>query len=259
VLYDDILAALRAEGADGVLARETIREYRIIVADADFVGAGLVPAVEYPTHKIAQLLRRYREIRNTAGSGISFDARDKLDVPGTKAGTEVEELIGVLGVEAINKDEDVVFDVVFPAAVNGSHHFVESSRAGMVGAVMVVVLFGAVDADADEEVVFAEKLAPLVVEQDGVGLQSVADDLAGCAVFPLQLDELLIEIEAHERGFTALPCKTRLGKLQLEVIGDEAFEYFVAHTLAAPANFGCTALVEAVFAIEIAVGTGWFY
>ena len=259
MLYHDVLAALRAEGADGVLARETIREYRIIVADADFVGAGLVPAVENPTHEIAQLLRRYREIRNAAGHGVPLDTWYELQVPGAEAGAEVEQFIGVVGVEVIDEDEDVVFDVVFFAAVNGPHHFVESSGAGMVGAVVVVVLFWAVDTDADEEVIFAKELAPLVVEEDGVGLQSIADDLAGYAVFPLQLDELLIEIEAHERGFTTLPCKTRLGKLQLEVIGDEAFEYFVAHTLAALADFGCTAFVEAVFAIEIAVGTGWFY
>ena len=122
-----------------------------------------------------------------------------------------------------------------------------------------MVLFGTVDADANKKVVFAEKFAPLVVKENGVGLQSVTDDLARYTILLLQLDELLVEIETHECGFTALPCETRLREFQIEVIGDEAFEYFVAHTLAALADFGWTALVEAVFAIEIAVGTRWFY
>ena len=233
MLDDDVLAALLAESADGMSACEAIREYRIEIADTDFFGAVFVPAVEYPAHEVAELLRCYREIRNAAGCWVALDAWDKLQVFRAEAGTEVEYLVGVVGVQVVDEYEDIEFDVVFFAAFDGSHDFVEGSSAGMVGAVMVVVLFGAVDTNTHEEVIFAEKLTPLVVEENCVGLQSVAYDLAWCAVFLLELDELLIEIEAHERWFTALPCEAGLGESQFEVIGDEAFEDFIAHTLAA--------------------------
>ncbi len=58
VLDDDVLTALLAKGADCMLAGNTVRQYRVKVANAQILWAVVVPAVKYSAHKFAVLLRR---------------------------------------------------------------------------------------------------------------------------------------------------------------------------------------------------------
>lgn len=58
VLDDNVLTALLAKRADCMLAGNTVRQYRVKVANAQILWAVVVPAVEYSAHKFAILLRR---------------------------------------------------------------------------------------------------------------------------------------------------------------------------------------------------------
>jgi hypothetical protein len=68
-----------------------------------------------------------------------------------------------------------------------------------------VELAWAVNAQADQEVVFLEERAPLVVQEDAVGLKRVLHDLAGPAVLLDELHGALEEVEPHQGRLAALP------------------------------------------------------
>jgi len=101
---------------------------------------------------------------------------------------------------------------VFFAVFDGCDYFVEGAAAGVVFSVVIVEFLRAVDANTDKELVFVEKSAPFVVEQDGVGLEGVGYLSAGLAVFFLQFDRPFIKIEAHQCRLTPLPGKAGDGK-----------------------------------------------
>ena len=137
--------------------------------------------------------------------------------------------------------------------------FFVSGLAGLIDAVGVVKLWGAVDAQADEEVIFDKELAPLVVEQGAVGLDGVGDFFA-VGVFFLQFDGFAEEGDAEKGGLAALPGEGDFGDVLVgDVLTDERVEDFVAH----PEFFvGGEEFfffeIEAVFAVEIAQGANGF-
>ncbi len=145
------------------------------------------------------------------------------------------------------------------AAVEGGHYFIKRAATCVVFAVVVVEFFRAVDADSDEEIIFMEKIAPVVVDKNCVCLEGVADLPAFGCIFLLKLDGPFIEIKTHKSGFTPLPGKTSNGKMQLQVVFCHLFEDGVGHLLAALTDLGRAVLVEAVSAIEVAVRPRRFY
>ncbi len=164
-----------------------------------------VPTVENPAEEFAVLGGRDGEIGNLARCWVALDAGDELKVPDIVFEEEVEQLIRVVDVFIVQQGKGVEFDVVFFAVFDGFHYLVEGAAAGVVFAVVIVEFFRAVNADADEEFIFVEKSAPLVVEQDSVGLEGVGDLLPAVAVFFLQVDYLFVKVEAHQCGLTPLP------------------------------------------------------
>jgi len=84
------------------------------------------------------------------------------------------------------------------------------------------------------------------------------DRLAWCAVSLLQLDYFLVEVQAHQRRLTPLPGKASHWESQLHVVFDESFENFIAHPLTALADLCGPVLVEAIPAIDVAVGSRRF-
>ena len=69
--------------------------------------------------------------------------------------------------------QNVEIDVVPAQLLPTFHHAVEGTPTATVDPVGVVDFAGAVDTEADQKVVLLEELAPVVVEQDAVGLKGV--------------------------------------------------------------------------------------
>ena len=145
------------------------------------------------------------------------------------------------------------------ASFDGFHYAVECAFAGVVEAVVVVVFFWAVNADADEEIIFGEELTPFVVEEYSVGLETVCDSLARLSVFLFEFYHFFVVVEAHEGWFSALESDVADGEAEGDVVTDHCFEDIVGHAMRAGAEDGGFAGVETVAAGDVAVGAGWFY
>jgi hypothetical protein len=91
----------------------------------------------------------------------------------------------MLHVYIVQKDKSAEFDLIFLTALNTPHDPLESARAGVVHAVSVVEFLRSVDADAEEKLIVMEEPAPVIIKQNAIGLQRIADLLAGRAVLLL--------------------------------------------------------------------------
>ena len=85
-------------------------------------------------------------------------------------------------------------------------HPVEGSVAAFVHAVRVVQVAGAVHTEANQKAVLLRNQAPLLVEQDAVGLKGVGDVHMRGAAFLLKLDGPSEEVEAPIRVGSP-PCQ----------------------------------------------------
>jgi len=116
-----------------------------------------------------------------------------------------------------------------------------------------------VDADTDEKVVLAKKLAPFVVEQSAVGLQGVFKGHARPAVFVLKLDGAPVEIDAHEGWFSALPGNGyRVAAMGRDELGDVSFQNLIAHAKATSGIELVLFEIKTIRAIQVAGRSGRF-
>ena len=148
---------------------------------------------------------------------------------------------------------------MFAEAGEAAHGGVEGGAAVFVVAVDVVDFGGAVDGEADEELVLGEEFAPGVVEEGAVGLEGVGDIFTVGELF-LEVDDFFEEGDAEEGGFAALPGEVDVGSgLGVDVLLDVGLEDVVGHGPVALVGIeGFFFEVKAVGAVEVADGADGF-
>ena len=87
----------------------------------------------------------------------------------------------------------------------GSEYFVECRLTAFVYAVAVMQLLRAIDAQANQKLVIAQKRVPVVIQERAVGLQIVLDVQTRTLIFLFECDHLLEELDAQQRRLAALP------------------------------------------------------
>ena len=180
-----------------------------------------------------------------------FNDRDELDPFRLCLVTqEAVHLFGLVGSQVVDGHQDIVLHAVLLQHAQAAYDLVESRRSAFVDAVGVVQLARTIDADADQEVVFFEELAPLVVQQRTVGLHGVLKSHAWFAILLLVLDGFAVEIDPHQGRFASLPGHRDLvAAVGLDQLADIGFEGLFRH-----AEFAIG--IEQLLVQEEAVRTG---
>ena len=189
-----------------------------------------------------------------------FGERDVLDVVDAQTLVELVEFLRLVDVRFAQNAEDVEIDFVALESLHAAHDPLEGAVALFVVTVFVVDFLRAVERKSDQPIVLMKELAPVVVEQDAIGLEGVGDTVAIATQPLLQADEFFIEGQTGKGGFAALKGKGRVGVGVEEIAIDQAFERFVGHAALRQIRVGVQIAVEvkAVGAIEIADGGGGF-
>ncbi len=262
VLDRDIHAALVHEGTVGWRVPHVDMKKRI--KEANGGGGSTVveigsPEVEYLAEESSKLTRCYGERGRCAGIiRVRFHARDELHESESGLLVEVVDFFGKPGgivvyhrqcvhVDASVKQHSGVLVDLFPRGAPVTQ-----------APVVVVNVFRPVDRKSDQEIVFLEEPGPLPIQQQPVGLKSIAD-LATTAVAVLVCYRTSVKIQPHERRFAALPPEMHgLIALHHDLL-DHLPEGFVAHAMGF--RFGEDRLlfqIEAIPACHVAVGARWF-
>ena len=135
-----------------------------------------------------------------------------MDEPGAEPVSEVSvNLEGMVLVRRVHRAQDVELHVVFGEQLEAPQHPLRRGVSPLVDPVAVVELGGPIDADADQEAMLGEQLAPGIIQQGAVGLDGVLDLLARPTVLLGQLERPAEELHPHERGFAPLPRDRDLG------------------------------------------------
>ena len=188
--------------------------------------------------------------------GGALDDRDELHP--LRAQFIAEEAIDgapVVLVGGVDGAQDVEVDLVLAQVTPAAHHQVERALAATVDTVGVVQLARSIHAQADEEVVLLEERAPVVVDQQAVGLECVLYGLPGLAVLLDELDRAAKELELHQRGLATLPGHRDLRRaVRLEQLADVGLERGLRHSLPVVRVERFLGQEEAVGAIDVAGG-----
>ena len=133
------------------------------------------------------------------------------------------ELNGMIGIPPVHCSHRVPFHAVFLQQSDAAPCAVE------VLTISVMHRFRPVNADADQEVVLSEKLAPLIGEQGAIGLQTVVN-VPSVSVPLLQLQCACIIADGQKQGLAAMPGEENLGlRLSLYVLPNEFFQQCFVH------------------------------
>ena len=190
---------------------------------------------------------------------VALDDGDELDEPGAEVVSEVAVDVGrMVLVRRVHRAQDVEFHVVLGEQLEAPQHPFRRGVSPFVDPIAVVELGGPVDADADQEPMLGEQLAPGIVQKRAVGLDGVLDPLARPAVTLGQLERPAEELQPHERGLAALPRDRDLGGrgVGLEELAHVGLEQLIGHSKAIAGIERLLGQEEAVLAIEIANRSG---
>ena len=134
----------------------------------------------------------------------------------------------VLLVGGVDRTKDVEVDIVLAKVAPAFHHLVKCSLLPAIEPVGVMNLAWTVAAEADKEIVFLEKCAPLVIKQDTVGLECVLNGLSRPAILLYQFNGAPEELDLHQCGLAALPGDRDRGcPVGLQELFDVGFECFL--------------------------------
>ncbi len=151
---------------------------------------------------------------------VPLDDGDELDELGSDlVAQKAVELQRLFRVGRVDGREDVEGDRVLFEQGEPRHHALEGRCAPFVDAIRVVHRARPVQAEANQEIMCLEKLAPLVSEGGAVGLKCVVNPLPWPRVSLLQADRVPEKREPHQRRLAALPAEGDLGPpLRLHVL-----------------------------------------
>ena len=256
-------AAGACEDADRSCPAKPARQRRIKVKDEGVANVSVYPLVEDLDEVSSPLARPDGAVRDRAaflesGLVVPLNNGDELDVSGIKfIAKEAVHVEGIISVFRIDGAQDVELDLMLLQQPDGSLSQAKSPMTGLVFAIEVMKLPGAVDTQADEEIVLEKEMAPLVGQKDSVGLEGVLNPRAGLCVLLLDLHGALIEIQAHECGLSALP---RHGHQRTSMAFKKLFDISLMHLIGhAEIAFRIKLLlfqIEAIVATEIACRAG---
>jgi len=164
----------------------------------------------------------------------------------------------VIRVVAVHDGQDVELDVVLGEHMQRVQHPLLRWAASRGRAIPIVVVTGAVQADAQKKVVLVQKVGPFRGQEQPVGLQTVAHRLAWRAVLLLKRHHLAEKVQAAERRLTALPTEGGVVTLQAHALPNESVQHLRAHAVPAGVlvRIRQTVMVEAVVAAQVAIARG---
>ena len=149
----------------------------------------------------------------------------------------------------------VEFDSVVAQVPPALHNLVKGTLFSTVEPVRVVELAWSIDTQTNQKVVFFEKSAPVIIEEDAVSLKGVLHDLPRPSVLFNEFDGALEEFELHQGWLAPLPSYGHRGRaVGLQQLADICLERGIGHPVLFVRVQRLLGQEEAIGAIDVASG-----
>src|SRR6266571_5976625 len=197
------------------------------------------PLVEDGGQKGAPLLWFHRALGDLVAllkSNLSLlidalDNRDELDELGAHLVTqEAVHLQWVIGIRSVDRRQNVELYFMLLQQPRSTHHFLERRRTTFIYTVGIVHGLWTIQAQPDQEVMFVEKSAPIIIQEDAIGLHGVLNVDARASIGMHKLHRAIEKVESHQSWFATLPgYRDFRSTLRFEQLTNIGFEGLVTH------------------------------
>src|ERR1022692_3275673 len=243
VLHDGRLSARLAKHAERRLSQHPGRQHRVEELDIDAPKVTAHPLIEDIDEKPAVRFRLHGPLRHliaprrwrSAVAVGTFDDREELIVARSQLVPE-ESIHGqrIFAVGGVDGTKHVEVYLVPLHQANRLHDPFERALAGFVPPVRAVHVAWSIQTNANQEPISAQERAPLVIQQDAVGLNRMLDRDARLPVTLRRFRREAVKVEAHERGLTALPGNRDFGnRMGLDGLANVTLHHLGGHAEAA--------------------------
>ena len=278
MLHREREAARLAVHAHARLLAGEVRQRRVEHLDVDLGDVSPDPFLEDVDQEPAVAVRRHRATADQiAGLDVErpiaprrprhlpvlpsllhpLDHWDELHEPSAALiAQEPVHLATAVLVGRVHRGQHVELDARSAKLSEPAHHLIEAAASAFCDAECVVDLAGAVDRDANQEVVLAQERRPLAVELGAIGLDRVRRPLTRLQVMIDKLNRAAEEVESHQRRLAALPrdLHHRNPRVRFDQLPDVGLEQLVRHPEPASRIQHLLREKEAVGAVEVAHG-----
>ena len=227
----------------------------------------LLPAVEDIAEELAIVIGGNRKLGCAFGIfRVCLHAGDELHVVDPEGLVVFVDLPSEFGGIVADNTQSVEFNPFSSHPLRRFADLVVGRFPVASNAVVVVNVRGTIDGKSDQPIGLAEKIAPLVIDQQTIRLKPITNHLAVATVLFLQADGTLEELETHHRRFPALPSKRDLPAPIAHHLFDHGFLDIIAHPASmkpveSPAilletgtQYSGPVKIEAVSTVDVAVG-----
>jgi hypothetical protein len=207
IFHDQVTSALRAIHAAFRNLPDPVLEEVIEQPDAHIRVSVPEPLVEETAQELSIGLRFHREGRHARI--VCLQTGNELKIMESVFHQEMIDFIGMKHRVVVDHGEDIELRAVCFQPSAGIHNQAVHAFSFSGEAVQVVQFPGAVEADTHQKAAFGKKLRPGIIDENGIGLNGIGDDLSRPDVLLLDFEHPLKEIKPHEHGFAALECISR--------------------------------------------------
>ena len=179
------------------------------------------------------LVEHLRQMAAIAMLQDAFHHRRELQVSAMeRVAEETIELQGMIHIAAVDGGHRIPLHSVSLHQVDAVHHALPGRSPLTICAIRIVHLLGSIDTDSHQPSLVTKETAPLVVEQQSVGLQGVADASAPPIIL-LKAKGLPVEAERAHQRFSSVPREEHVRQaVGLDVGTDVSLEHLVGHLVA---------------------------
>ena len=179
------------KNAERMLLPECSSGYLFEYLHLDSLDILALPLIKDGAEKIAQSFSRYRTLADAALSlWLRLDQGQKANVWGIDLLEEPVDLRGMLDVPCMHYAQNIAGDLVLPQEPVPTHRFLVGRILVLADSVLIMYLLWPVEAKAYGKALFRQKMAPVLIEESPVCLDTIGNALVMRLMLALQCHDL---------------------------------------------------------------------
>ena len=137
----------------------------------------------------------------------------------------------MIGIRSVDRRQNIELYLMLLQQPRSPHHFLERRCTTFIYTVGIVHGLWTIQTQPDQEVMLVEKPAPIIIQEDAIGLHGMLNVDAGARIGMYKVHCAIEKVESHQSWFAPLPgYRDFRSTLRFEQLANICFEGLVTHT-----------------------------